>query len=571
MKYEFDSILKQNAGGEWLWNLPQTFNICEACVDQHATTEKAKQAALIIENQDTGQDTVTYQELSQLTAQFANTLKKHAIELDERVLIRLPNSIEYPVSFFGCIKYGAVSVPTSTLLAASEVAYLAKDSGARVLVTHKSMWLELEQELSDTDVKLVILTGEGELPSSNNYQLIDFNGELTDASPDFSTHQSGINDPAYLVYTSGTTGFPKGVLHAQRALLGRLPASRFWFDLDDAIDTNANETNAFETNINETNIIETKANERIMHSGKFNWTYVLGSALMDPLLHGHTVIAYEGQNDANTWPKLIDKHQCTIFIGVPTIYRQIVQKTDYQGKDLPSLKHCMSAGEHLSDEMQQAWEERFGAPIYEAIGMSEVSYYISQHKDATVVPGAAGFVQPGHFVELLDKDFQPVPQGEEGMICIREDDPGLFLEYWKLPDATKDARHDGWFFTGDYARQDEKGYIWFLGRKDDIINTFGFRVSPHEVERIFKAHPDVSDCVAVGEDIATDKTLVSICVIKAPDATLTEEQILDYGLEHLAKYKAPKKVYFMQEYPRTKNGKVLRKQLVQQLQSKGSN
>lgn len=547
MKYEFDSILKQDAEGKWLWSLPQTFNICEACVDQHAATDKAQQAALIIENQETGQDSVTYQELSQLTAQFANTLQKHAIELGERVLIRLPNSIEYPVSFFGCIKYGAVSVPTSTLLAASEVAYLAKDSGAKVLVTHKSMWLELEQELSETDVKLVILTGEGKLPSSNNYHLIDFNRELETTSSDFSVHQSDINDPAYLVYTSGTTGFPKGVLHAQRALLGRLPASRFWFDLDDA------------------------ANERIMHSGKFNWTYVLGSALMDPLLHGHTVIAYEGQNDANTWPKLIDKHQCTIFIGVPTIYRQIAQKTDYQGKDLPSLKHCMSAGEHLSDEMQQAWEERFGAPIYEAIGMSEVSYYISQHKDATVVPGAAGFVQPGHFVELLDKNFQPVPVGEEGMICIGEDDPGLFLEYWKLPDATSDARHDGWFFTGDYARQDEKGYIWFLGRKDDIINTFGFRVSPHEVERVFKVHPDVADCVAVGEEIETDKTLVSICVIKAPGASLTEEQLLDYGLEQLARYKAPKKVYFMQEYPRTKNGKVLRKQLIQQLQSKGSN
>ena len=564
MKYQFDSILQQDGEGQWSWQLPEIFNICEACVDQHAETDKAQQEALIIENEQLGQSSVTYKELSKLTSQFARLLEKHQLSRQERVLIRLPNSIEYPVSFFGCIKYGAISVPTSTLLAASEVAYLAKDSGAKVLVTDKSMWQELAPELVGTDVELVLLCGDGAVSSrsvspeamsteavssetSQQFKLIDLNDALAKESPEFDCHQTQADDPAYLVYTSGTTGYPKGVLHAQRALLGRLPASRFWFDLDDS------------------------ANERIMHSGKFNWTYVLGSALMDPLLHGHTVIAYEGKNDANTWPKLIQKHQCSIFIGVPTIYRQIVQKTEYQGSDLPSLKHCMSAGEHLSDEMQQLWEQRFGAPIYEAIGMSEVSYYISQNKASTVVPGAAGFVQPGHFVELLDGEHQPVAANEEGMICIGEDDPGLFLEYWQLPQETAKARHSGWFFTGDYARQDEKGYIWFLGRKDDIINTFGFRVSPHEVERVFKAHDAVADCVAVGEEIAADKTLVSICVIRDANSSITEEQLLDYGLEHLAKYKAPKKVHFMNDYPRTKNGKVLRKKLIKEIQSKGVN
>ncbi|AOE49644.1 acyl-CoA synthetase [Kangiella sediminilitoris] len=544
MKYQFEDILQQDSSGKWNWNLPQSFNICEACIDQHTDTDIAHRQAMIIENETTGEHSATYQQLSDYTSQFANLLKSLSFKARERVLIRLPNSIDYPVAFFGCIKFGAVSVPTSTLLSASEVAYLAKDSGATILVTDKSMWPELSSELKDTDVKTVLLCGEGELPQSSNIRLIDMTQALQKQSSDFDIFPSQINDPAYLVYTSGTTGYPKGVLHAQRALLGRLPASRYWFDLDDS------------------------SNERIMHSGKFNWTYVLGSALMDPLLHGHTVIAYEGTNDANTWPTLIAKHECSIFIGVPTIYRQIVQKTDYSGSDLPSLKHCMSAGEHLSDEMQQVWTKRFGAPIYEAIGMSEVSYYISQNKNEEVVPGAAGFVQPGHYVDLLDSEGEPVEQGEEGMICINDQDPGLFLEYWQLPEETKTARHDGWFFTGDYARQDEKGYIWFLGRKDDIINTFGFRVSPHEVERVFKAHPGVADCVAVGETIGPDKTLVSLCIIRDPGSTVTEDELIQYGLKHLAKYKAPKKVHFMEDYPRTKNGKVLRKQLIQQLHSK---
>ncbi|GAA4355899.1 acyl-CoA synthetase [Kangiella marina] len=552
MKYQFDDILKQRSDGQWTWDLPEYFNITEACIDQHTSTDKASQEALIIENDVLGQASVTYDELSCLTAQFANLLDSHGLTHGERILIRLPNSIEYPVSFFGAIKFGAVAVPTSTLLSANEVAYLAKDSGAKVLVTDKAMWPELAAELGDTQVELVLLIGKGGFESSSvkpseRYKLVELTQALAEQSSEFQSHRSKVNDPAYLVYTSGTTGYPKGVLHAQRALLGRLPASQYWFDLDDS------------------------KTERIMHSGKFNWTYVLGSALMDPLLHGHTVIAYEGGNDAETWPKLIQKHECSIFIGVPTIYRQIIQKTDYQASDLPSLKHCMSAGEHLSDEMQQAWEGRFGKPIYEAIGMSEVSYYISQHKDAAVVPGAAGFVQPGHYVELLDENQKPVKEGEEGMICIHENDPGLFLSYWQLPDETEKARHDGWFFTGDYARKDKQGYIWFLGRKDDIINTFGFRVSPHEVERVIKAHDGVADCVAIGEEIGPDKTLVSICVIKESGYELSEDELLDYGLKHLAKYKAPKKVHFMESYPRTKNGKVLRKTLIQDIRNKGTN
>lgn len=543
MRFSFEKIVHYNQElDEWQWKLPSYFNICEACVDQHATSDKADQAALIVEDEAIGTSQLTYAELAQKTSQFANVLQNLNLNPDSRILIRLPNSLQYPIAFFGSIKYSAIAVPTSTLLAASEVAYLANDSQASVLITHKSMWQELARDLGNSSIKTVFLTGEGELPQSDTFKLIDFDDALKAASTEFAAVRTAVNDPAYLVYTSGTTGYPKGVLHAQRALLGRLPASRYWFDFQEGV------------------------TERIMHSGKFNWTYVLGSALMDPLLHGHTVIAYEGHNDAHTWPKLIQKHGCSIFIGVPTIYRQIIQKTDYTGSDLPSLKHCMSAGEHLSDEMQELWEKRFNAPIYEAIGMSEISYYISQHKQAKVVPGAAGFIQPGHQVALLNEESRPVSSGEEGMICIRADDPGLFLSYWNLPEETVKAVHDGWFLTGDYAKKDEQGYVWFLGRKDDIINTFGYRVSPHEIERVIKAHPDVADCVALGEEVGADKTLVVVCVIPEQGKALTEEQILDYGQQHLAKYKAPKKVYLVCDYPRTKNGKVLRKKLLHNLE-----
>ncbi|WNC68770.1 acyl-CoA synthetase [Thalassotalea nanhaiensis] len=539
---KFDDLLTQNANG-WQWHIPEYFNIAYACVRQHVEQNNGNKTALIIEDDTLGTRELSYAELDSLSGRFVYTLKELGLNSDDRVLIRLPNSSDYPVSFFGCLKQGAIAVPTSTLLSAPEVAYLAKDSGAKVLVTAKSMWPELKSILTeDTQLSAVLLAGPGEMPSdcnNLNVQVLDLEALLESNPVDDTIVASTPDDPAYLVYTSGTTGYPKGVLHAHRSLIGRLPASRFWFDF--------------------------KEGDRIMHSGKFNWTYVLGSALMDPLFHGHTVIVHEGANDASTWPNLIAKHDCTIFIGVPTIYRQIIQKTEFKGSDVPSLRHCMSAGEHLSDEMLLAWRERFGMDVYEAIGMSEFSYYISQNKQQPIRPGAAGFTQPGHDVVLLNEENKPAQPGEEGMIAIPESDPGLFLNYWQLPEETAKARHSGYFFTGDYARVDEDGYIWFVGRKDDIINTFGYRVSPHEIERVIKTHPEVADCVALGEELGKDKVLVSACIILAPGATASEEDILSFGNSHLAKYKAPKIVHFYDDFPRTKNGKVLRKQMLAEL------
>jgi acyl-coenzyme A synthetase/AMP-(fatty) acid ligase len=287
---------------------------------------------------------------------------------------------------------------------------------------------------------------------------------------------------------------------------------------------------------------------------------------MDPLARGKTVIAHEGRNDAATWPRLIAKHSATIFIGVPTIYRQILQKTSFTRTDVPTLRHCMSAGEHLSDEVFAQWKERFGLDIFEAVGMSEFSYYLSQSKWRPIRPGSAGFPQPGHDIRLLDPEtLAEAPRGEEGMICVPESDPGLFLRYWNLPEETAKLRHDGWFFTGDYARYDEDGYLWFLGRKDDIIKSFGYRVSPYEVERVMKSHPAVADCACIAEDAGHDKRLVVAYVIAQPGNPVTPDELLAFGRSKLAAYKSPKIVYMAKDFPRTRNGKILRREITPQI------
>ncbi|HJQ82774.1 MAG TPA: fatty acid--CoA ligase family protein, partial [Candidatus Binatia bacterium] len=344
-------------------------------------------------------------------------------------------------------------------------------------------------------------------------------------------------DPAYLVYTSGTSGWPKGVLHAHRALLGRQPSSEYWFDfLPDG--------------------------DRVLHAGKFNWTYVLGTGLMDPLYRGHTAILHEGWSEAAVWPRLIARHGATTFVAVPTIYRQILQKTECGRDDVPTLRHCMCAGEHLSDELLADWRARFALDIYEGLGMTECSYYLCQTRSRPIRPGSAGFAQPGHDVQLLDPgDWHEVGPDEEGMLCIPRGDPGLMLGYWNRPDETAACFRGDWFLTGDYARRDADGYIWFLGRRDDLINSFGYRVSPHEVERVLKDHPDVADAAAVGEEVGRDKIVVAAYVVPRQESAITPEELIEYGQQRLASYKAPRIVYLIDDLPRTRNGKVLRRAL----------
>jgi acetyl-CoA synthetase len=531
---------------EWKWEIPPYFNIGVACCDRHLGTPAENRTAMIVADDQRGESSITYRELSIATDKFAHLLKQHGIASGERVLIRLRNSLAYPISFLGAMKRGAIAVPSSTLLTASEMAYLIKDSGAAVVVTDQASWQAVlsDKQTDLSSVRLALLidgASETSHPGITELQLESTLAAMSTA-PRISDSATIADDPAYLVYTSGTTGFPKGVLHAHRALLGRMPASKYWFSFHD------------------------EHVDRIMHSGKFNWTYVLGSGLMDPLYHGKTVIVHEGKNDPLVWPTLIQKHRATIFIGVPTIYRQIVQKTQLTKRDLPTLRFCMSAGEHLSDEMATAWQERFEQDIYEAVGMSEFSYYLSQNVFRPVKPGSAGFPQPGHNIQLLNPETrEPVARGEEGMICVRANDPGLFIRYWNLPEETAKYKHDGWFFTGDYARYDEEGYIHFLGRKDDIIKSFGYRVSPVEVERVLKGHPAVADCAVVGEDVEKDKRLVVAYVIPHESAQVSADGLLHWAREHLAAYKAPKVVYLAKAFPRTKNGKILRKDITAQI------
>ncbi|MGZ5915700.1 MAG: AMP-binding protein, partial [Hyphomicrobium sp.] len=288
---------------DWSWDVPEFLNIGVACTDAHLGTDTYRRTAMIVEDDALGTSSITYAELAERTDRFAQLLRDLGVHAGDRVLVRLPNSIDYPTAFLGTLKRGAIAVPTSTLLTADEVRYLLEDSGAVALVIDAPSWESLRASLAGAGkLRAVIVAGDELDRALAHVRHID------------PPSRTRARDPAYLVYTSGTTGYPKGVLHAHRSLIGRSPASMHWFDFDPY------------------------SVDRIVHSGKFNWTYVLGSALMDPLYLGKTVIAHEGRNDAAAWPRLIARHYATIFIGVPTVYRQILQKTQFSRAEVPTLR-----------------------------------------------------------------------------------------------------------------------------------------------------------------------------------------------------------------------------------------
>jgi len=521
-------------------------NIAAECLTRHAQSALRDKTAMVFVRSDLSHSDLTYGELDELSARFATSLAQRGLKKGDRILLRLPNTQVFPIAFFGALRGGFIPVPTSPMLTATEFNYLLQDAGAAAIVSEATLYAPLRGNLHP-GVNTIYISGETQAEE------IGWKKEIENCTPAAEMHDSVGCDAAYLVYTSGTTGYPKGVLHAHQALFGRLPAATEWFTFS------------------------ADSNDRILHSGKFNWTYVLGTAMMDPLYHGKTVVVYEGASSPERWVELIRLFACNIFIGVPTIFRQILQKTAADRESVPGLTHAMCAGEHLTDEVLGQWIARFGFPIYEGLGMSECSYYISQRKADTMKPNSAGKIQTGRPIAVLDENLQPVTAGHEGMLCIRRDDPGLFLEYWKSESSQggKDAARANtqqfqgdWFLTGDYARVDEDGFVFFLGRRDEIIKSFGYRISPFEIERVYRDYAELEDVVAFAENAGPEKTLIAMCVILKPGFTFDAEQIIAWGKEKLASYKVPKKVYALSAFPRSANGKVLRSKIPAQVLQK---
>jgi len=459
----------------------------------------------------------SYAELTGKVLAVASGLRATGLATGDRILLRIGHSSDFPLLFFGAIAGGFVPIPTSAQLTAFEASAILVDSGA----------------------SLILHDGRTALPEDEGVPVLGPEGirDLKTAVPGPYAHTRE-DDPAFLIYTSGTSGTPKGVLHAQRAATARRPMYKGWYGIS--------------------------ASDRLLHAGAFNWTYTLGAGLMDPWANGATSVVYDGPREPEIWSGIIEKSGASLFAAVPSLYRRILKYGTVSRDSFPALRHGLTAGEALPAVLYRDWRERTGRELYEALGMSEISTYISSGPDLPVKPGSPGKPQTGRKVAILSEeeqgeDFADV--GEAGLLAVHRNEPGLMLGYWNRPEETAAAFRGDWFLTGDRARKDEDGYYWYEGRADDLMNAFGYRVAPEEVERVLASHPQVLEVAVTAVPMRSGVSLVTAFVVPRDPECFPETDLAVYAAEHLAEYKRPKAYKPVSELPRTPSGKVQRKAL----------
>ncbi|MGL4294522.1 MAG: acyl-CoA synthetase [Aestuariivirga sp.] len=469
---------------------PQQFNLARHCLAR----KPGGKTALIIAGETTTQ--WTYAQIEEAVLRLAGGLQTSGLEPGQRLFIRMGNSFDYAIVFFAATAIGAIPIPASPMLTTREVASLLQHSGASVIAWDGGL------ELPPVD-RIRLLTPE------------DL-ARLRKAPP-AGYADSVADDPAYLVYTSGTSGQPKGVLHAHRAVWGRRPMYDGWYGIT--------------------------ADDVVLHTGAFNWTYTLGTGLFDPFANGATSIVNTGPREPEVWPTLIRRHHATIMASVPGIYRQLLRSGFTPHR---SLRHGLTAGEALPLPILHQWRQSTGLELYEALGMSEISTYISSSPAVPIRDGSPGKPQKGRAVRILD----------DGQIGVHRSDPGLMLGYWAEPPL-----QDEWFATGDLADIDADGYVWYRGRADDLMNAGGFRVSPLEVESVLLQHPDVLEAGVREWRVSDALSIIAAFIVPQPGCSPQEAAILSFVHDRLAAYKVPKQIWFVPALPRTANGKLIRKAL----------
>lgn len=454
----------------------------------------------------------SYERLTAAVRATGAGLLARGIAPGSRILLRLSNTVDFPLAFLGAASAGLVPVPTSAQLTIREITALAHRIDPALVIACTGI------ALPDHPAPVV------ELPALRAMRTL--------APCDW--HMGCPDRPGYMVFTSGSSGKAQAVVHAHRAVRARRMMWNGWYGL--------------------------RRDDRVLHAGAFNWTYTLGTGLMDPWAMGATALIPE---PGAPLALLLRRFDATILAAVPGVFRRLLN--DARALDLPRLRHALSAGEKLPDATRTAWESATGTPIYEALGMSECSTFISACPDRPAPDGAIGYAQPGRRIAVLDPDGMPVPRGECGVLAVHRSDPGLMLGYFDDPGATEARMTGAWFVTGDLVTMGTDGAITYLGRDDDMMNAGGFRVSPIEVEAAMQAHPDIIDCACAEIEVKPGASVIAAFYTAAtplPDAVLA-----GHAAARLARYKQPRLFLHRKALPRGANDKLLRRVLRQEWES----
>lgn len=506
-----DALSLVDASARHDWSIPASYNIARDCL----TGQPDRVAFIFAEPSD--DRVVTRGELDEASSALAAGLRSMGIAPGDRVALRLSQQLEMAVAVLAVLRMGAVVVPVSKLFGDEGVRYRLDQSGARVLV-------------SDTAVP-----GEDVLSTEQLWQLVADNRDSPPVWVD-----TAADDPALLLFTSGTTGKPKGALHAHRYLLGHSGVDYF-FDL-----------------LREDDVYYSPAD--------WAWTGGLVLGILVPLAHAVPVLAFRaGKFDAGETLNLLERHGVSVGLFPATLLRLLRDSGSVtpERRARLRLRALTSGGELATPEIVEWAEEHLGATVNISFGQTEANALIGQCAALGVRDlEALGQPMPGHRIAVLDDDLKPVPEGQVGQIAVAADDPVCMLEYWHNPEATAEKIRGGWLLTGDTGRVNADGFIVFDGRADDIINTSGYRVGPAEIEGAIIRHPDVAECAVVGLPDETRGEVVAAFIRLMPGgaadpARLTEEvqQLVRAGV---GAHAYPRTVRFVEEFPRTETGKIRR-------------
>jgi len=458
---------------------------------------------------------LSYGDLEAAVLGLAQGFLDQGLTAGDIILMRLGNTVDFPITYLAAIAAGMVPVPTSSMLTDPEIDKMLVELSPALVVHAPGIAL-----------------GHPTCPVLTQSEL-----QPLKQGPKASYHLGDPNRLAYIVYTSGTSGTPRAVMHAHRAIWARRMMITDWYDL--------------------------RADDRLLHAGAFNWTFTMGAGLMDPWSAGATSLILEPDTPAEDIAAILMQHNASIFAAVPGIYRKLLQSEAPLALD--HLRHALSAGEKLSESLRMRWQTRTGSDIFEAFGMSECSTFISHAPKNRADSGALGRPQLGRRVALLG-DNGPVPLGETGQIAIHKDDPGLMLGYFNAPDATKRRFQGDWFLTGDLGHMSEDGSIHYEGRADDMMKAGGFRVSPLEVEQAFAARPGLQQIGVTDVQIKADTRVIAAFYVA--DENVSAVTLEAFAKQTLARYKQPRIYQRVNALPTNANGKLDRKRLRAEYEAK---
>jgi acyl-coenzyme A synthetase/AMP-(fatty) acid ligase len=494
----------------------ERFNFTRDVVD------RADGRAIVLVDRGGATRELSFPEVSARAARWTNTLRRRGVEPGDRVLVLIGKTPEWHAVMCACLKAGAVAIPCSELLRAKDLAFRARHSGARLLVADR--FAQAEVDAMDAELDVLYLD----------------EARLEDEPDRAEAADTAAGDPAFILYTSGTTKDPKGVTHTHAYTWAKRLQAERW--------------------------LASRQGDLVWCTAGTGWAKSVWNVLLGPWSTGAAIVLHEGGFDPAERFKLVSRLGVDVLCQAPTEYRIMAKQEGIERHDLSRVREAVSAGEPLNPEVIKSFGDAFGFTIRDGYGQTENTLLVGNLPGMEIRPGSMGLPSPGHDVAVIDEQGAVVETGEEGDIALRGDPPSLFVGYWNQPEETAAVRRGEWYVTGDRATRDEDGYLWFTGRADDVILSAAYRIGPFEVESALLEHPAVAESGVVGKPDPDRGQIVKAYVVLRPGHEASAElarELQDHCKRVTAPYKYPREIEFIDALPKTSSGKVRRVELRQ--------